>query len=1232
MTDLLSHFEAARRLPAGHELCGCCDGHGEHPIGGWGGTECYRCDASGSVSPSEAKLPYCEGSENRPPRRRHWREAGLTAGEMTYYSGTIPVSGLVPTEHPSRQEVGPDYRNYMRNLTDHIREHGIESVQPIQVHHGYAFTTRSGTRTSIIDGHHTWLAAKRLGIDRVPAHASSETGQPPPGMEVHSTRSFDQELERLKGNWKPDEDRPDRPRLRREHRAAWTPHERIFGPTYGLDHRLFSEAGELRPEVREAVLEHMDQAIRVDWQISGTDQQDTLTLYLAGSEASEWTSPELEGNNDFDVLVDIDYDAWRGYGNSDEARMTDEEITDSFNLAMRRAFNDEEWHPAFGGTWHLTGYCNGRPITEIRPYAAYDITHMRWVQKPPHLPEHSAADFPPALLAEARAVASQLRAIFKLEEPYRTSQARSLWQHIHDMRSEAFSPSGGGWSDPGNVIEKYLDQHPHNLLGKLRSIVFGKTAVLPGEDLGELHHHERPVEWVRTDALMRHREYHHGPGMTVDWQGKRYAPKHDAESWARNVESVKREGIREPIQVMWNPKEHSAYIGEGNNRLAWAAEAGHEAVPVTVNRWSYTPPNPEFKLHNKPNPVTVGHDHIIQPQPPSAIFPEHYMYRSGKTASKDKPTKTKAQVNYREGTKAKHCGNCTMIRLNPPDFGSHSCTLVKGLIEPDMVCDEWYPGGRKEAAVKRPEVLYHASPVKDIEVLNPDSQSTRDDDEGDVVFAAEDKALAAAFMVRWEDDWASVGRFDGEDWFMVISDKDKFMRADHGGAIYTLPSDSFITDPGKGLGEAEWTSGEAVVPEKEKDYSSALDAMKEAGLNVYFVEKDDFQDALDCMSKRCIRRLAEEKVGTTAAVRQVPSRDGPDGVSKSMMVAVVPPGDVLDHLQEIMKPLRHDTEPRAKMHITLLYLGETDDHPDAHLGKLADLVRQWAKTQRPFKATVQGTGTFANDGKHVLHALVDIPGGHEVHGSLRAFLRGHGISAIPQEHGFIPHITLAYSKQPIRFIPKVDKMTWPVEEIWYCRGGRWESIPLTHAVMQAEGRIQPARVSLGQSRKLVEATRKNGGHSAHVKTMRSPRGGYMVAQEEGSHIVPSHEFFGAKGPRILRDYVHSHSTAFAHPRAHLGTWHDTESGNVFLDISHNVGDERQAIEMGKSQNQIAVWDVKNSREIPTGGTGGLEKSAARDEGLLCPTCGLENTRKSATMQFAKQLAAKGKSLSDVEDL
>jgi ADP-ribose pyrophosphatase YjhB (NUDIX family) len=163
-----------------------------------------------------------------------------------------------------------------------------------------------------------------------------------------------------------------------------------------------------------------------------------------------------------------------------------------------------------------------------------------------------------------------------------------------------------------------------------------------------------------------------------------------------------------------------------------------------------------------------------------------------------------------------------------------------------------------------------------------------------------------------------------------------------------------------------------------------------------------------------------------------------------------------------------------------------------------------------------------------------------------------------------------------------------------------------------EAAYRPQRhVSLKDAARIVEQTKKNGGLSADPATGREPRHGFMVGQAGTSHVVPAVEFYSVRGPRLVRDYLEGHHVQLSHPKARLGTWHDRESGNVFLDVSRNHRDLEEATLDGKRNDQIAIWDLDSGEEISTGGSGGLEKEAAAGCGL----CGLEQTGISATLQY-----------------
>lgn len=270
--------------------------------------------------------------------------------------------------------------------------------------------------------------------------------------------------------------------MQMEAAARWVPSSGIFAPTTGLDQRLFDEDGHLRPEVRSAVMARLDQALRADARLVDDDWHDYLRVYLAGGSASEWAgSRPNEGAQDLDVLIGADYELARGHSPA-LASMDDAQADAALNAALRSGFNETGWAPGFGGTWNLTGYVNhaAYDVRAIRPYAAYDASGMTWAVKPPHLPGHTLADFNPAVLAQARAVAAEARAILRLPEPLRTREARALWDRIHAGRSQAFSGAGEGWTDPGNVAEKWLAYAPGNLLGRVRGLALAKTAAADG--------------------------------------------------------------------------------------------------------------------------------------------------------------------------------------------------------------------------------------------------------------------------------------------------------------------------------------------------------------------------------------------------------------------------------------------------------------------------------------------------------------------------------------------------------------------------------------------------------------------------------------------------------------------------------------------------------------------------------------------------------------------------------
>lgn len=186
--------------------------------------------------------------------------------------------------------------------------------------------------------------------------------------------------------------------------------------------------------------------------------------WLAGSGVSyQWSAARQPG--DLDCLVGIDFVQFR-QANPEYRGLTDREVADQLNEDFRAGLQPEteNWNG-----YELTFYVNPKAtnITNIKPYAAYDLKYNEWTvppspnQEAPRNPEWDSiavSDYTVAHQAYIRAT----KAIQDLEvntgsgPQHRNSetallaayqQANALYTDIHSQRSEAFSPTGQGYND-----------------------------------------------------------------------------------------------------------------------------------------------------------------------------------------------------------------------------------------------------------------------------------------------------------------------------------------------------------------------------------------------------------------------------------------------------------------------------------------------------------------------------------------------------------------------------------------------------------------------------------------------------------------------------------------------------------------------------------------------------------------------------------------------------------------
>ena len=151
-----------------------------------------------------------------------------------------------------------------------------------------------------------------------------------------------------------------------------------------------------------------------------------------------------------------------------------------------------------------------------------------------------------------------------------------------------------------------------------------------------------------------------------------------------------------------------------------------------------------------------------------------------------------------------------------------------------MKNEEKYNSAEKE----KPPFLYHGSPHKEIGELEPREKSVRDPNEGPQIFATQELSVATIFLLK---GITSSGLFGDTPYAIIVGSREDVIKNDNGVHIYVLPSDKFKSDPHKGLGQYEWTTDEKVKPIKKIEYKSAIDAMLENGVQVYFMDEGTHQ-------------------------------------------------------------------------------------------------------------------------------------------------------------------------------------------------------------------------------------------------------------------------------------------------------------------------------------------------------------------------------------------------------
>ena len=159
-----------------------------------------------------------------------------------------------------------------------------------------------------------------------------------------------------------------------------------------------------------------------------------------------------------------------------------------------------------------------------------------------------------------------------------------------------------------------------------------------------------------------------------------------------------------------------------------------------------------------------------------------------------------------------------------------------------------------------------------------------------------------------------------------------------------------------------------------------------------------------------------------------------------MFVAVVPPDDVVGHLDAFLEVRRDAAAYRwaaaEQLHVTLAFLAEV---PDRTLDDLVERLGRAAARRTPFEAAVAGGGAFPNVGRaRVLWAGLDV----DELGRTELSRLATGVRAAASRAGvpvdgqrFRPHVTVARLGHPqevtswVRLLDSYRGPTWTVDRI-----------------------------------------------------------------------------------------------------------------------------------------------------------------------------------------------------------
>ncbi|MBT2213066.1 MULTISPECIES: RNA 2',3'-cyclic phosphodiesterase [Actinomadura] len=154
-----------------------------------------------------------------------------------------------------------------------------------------------------------------------------------------------------------------------------------------------------------------------------------------------------------------------------------------------------------------------------------------------------------------------------------------------------------------------------------------------------------------------------------------------------------------------------------------------------------------------------------------------------------------------------------------------------------------------------------------------------------------------------------------------------------------------------------------------------------------------------------------------------------------LFVALVPPPDVLDELEEAVRPHLGDIPElrwirRELVHVTLAFLGDVDDRT---LDRLLPRLERAVGRHERLSLSLAGAGAFPGSGTHARVLWTGLYGDRRALARLAASTAAAGRRAgtPPDKHrSFRPHVTLARSRRPVDVRPLMESLSAFASGAW----------------------------------------------------------------------------------------------------------------------------------------------------------------------------------------------------------